>query len=313
VDGNLYGTASSGGKYGRGVVFKLARGESGWGFAVLHNFCANGCANGAVPLSGLTYAGQATGAFYDGTSPLYGTAATGGQYNNGTAYRLTHSGSLWKHVVLHNFKTSRGPDALVMDPAGNLFGTTRFGGRYDGGLMYELAAGTWTQTLLHEFCGTLHCADGKEPHGRLALDAAGNLFGTTYEEGAGSQCSVDGGCGVVFERLADGRFRVLHNFCSSANCSDGSGPLAGVIEHNGKLFGTTNWGGDAANGVGTVFELTETKGTWAATVLYSFCNAQCDDGEHPEAPVIMDGSGNLFGTTSFYGSRVGGTAFELTP
>ena len=311
VDGNLYGTAASGGKYNRGVVFRLTHRESGWGFAVLHNFCANGCTNGFEPGAGLTYEGQASGALYDGASPLYGTAWGGGQYDNGTAYQLTHNGSLWKHIVIHNFKTSNSPDALVMDPTGNLFGTTPFGGRYGGGLMYELASGTWKQTVLHEFCGTLHCADGKEPHGRLALDAAGNLFGTTYEQGSGSNCAVSDGCGVVFERTADGRYRVLHDFCSRANCADGSGPLAGLIVHGSTLFGTTNWGGDAVNSVGTVFKLAIDSRT--ESVLYSFCNANCDDGEHPQAPVIMDKSGNLFGTTSFYGAREGGTVFELKP
>jgi uncharacterized repeat protein (TIGR03803 family) len=308
VTGNLYGTTLLGGKYGGGIVFRLTPGENRWSLAILHNFCASGCTSGFEP-GALTYAGQASGALYDGTSPLYGTTAVEGQYDNGTAYQLTHSGSFWKYTVIHNFDTSSGPDALVMDPAGNLFGTTQLRGKFGGGLMYELASGTWKETILHEFCGTLHCADGKEPHGRLALDSAGNLFGTTYGQGSGSNCTADGGCGVVFEWTADGRYRVLHDFCSLANCADGDGPLAGPIVHGGTLFGTTDWGG--TRGLGTVFKLAID--SRSESVLYSFCDTNCEDGEHPQAPVIMDKSGDLFGTTAAFGARGGGTVFELKP
>lgn len=111
---------------------------------------------------------------------------------------------------------------------------------------------------------------------------------------------------------ADAKFHVLYTFCSKANCSDGSGPEAGLIaDQAGNLYGTTVGGG--ANGFGTVFRLAP-DGT--ETVLYSF--AAGGDGAYPHARLIMDGSGNFYGTTS--GGGAGGcggsgcgTVFKLAP
>lgn len=93
---------------------------------------------------------------------------------------------------------------------------------------------------------------------------------------------------------------------------DGAYPYTGVIlGSNGSLYGTTEYGG--AGNYGTVFQLTPPPGgtgPWTETVLYSFTYTS---GAYPYAGVVMDSSGNLYGTTVYGGSGGLGTAFELTP
>jgi uncharacterized repeat protein (TIGR03803 family) len=118
----------------------------------------------------------------------------------------------------------------------------------------------------------------------------------------------------------------LVSFCSLANCADGAaGPIAGLIfDGNGNLFGTTSGGGANAappgpfTGAGTAFELAKTATGYASTptVLVSFCSlANCADGFLPQASLIVDANGNLFGSTSFGGANAGssdfGTVFEI--
>jgi len=98
------------------------------------------------------------------------------------------------------------------------------------------------------------------------------------------------GQGVVFELTPAGKETVLHTFCSQPNCTDGAGPYGGlVMGKKGSLYGTTNAGG--ANNGGTVFEVTPKAGE---TVVYSF-GSQSGDGGNPNAALIMDKNGNLYG------------------
>jgi uncharacterized repeat protein (TIGR03803 family) len=94
-DGHLYGTTSAGGAHMQGTVFELKHGTAGWMETVVYDFCPlNGCGDGRNPASGLTYAGQATGAPWDEFSPLFGTTTGGGHYDHGIVYELTSDGSL---------------------------------------------------------------------------------------------------------------------------------------------------------------------------------------------------------------------------
>jgi uncharacterized repeat protein (TIGR03803 family) len=124
----------------------------------------------------------------------------------------------------------------------------------------------------------------------------------------------------VFKLDTTGHETVLYKFCSVANCADGNYPAAGLVQDPaGNLFGTAEFGG--ANGIsnsgGTIFEV-DNAGHY--TVLYSFCSAaNCTDGEQPQAGLILDAAGNLYGTTAAGGSssppicNLGtcGTVFEL--
>src|SRR5207253_4069241 len=106
---------------------------------------------------------------------------------------------------------------------------------------------------------------------------------------------------------------VLYDFCSAANCADGQAPVAGVIiDGAGKLYGTTEGGGE--NGQGVVFGLSLAGTGWTETVLHSFCTqTNCLDGQLPFAGVIIDGAGNLYGTTFVGGENGSGVVFRLSP
>jgi uncharacterized repeat protein (TIGR03803 family) len=102
----------------------------------------------------------------------------------------------WKPKVLRSFDGTDGKiisGNVILDAAGNLYGTAELGGTYNCGTVFELtpeAGGSWTHKLLHIF----NCTDGSAPVGGLILDAAGNLYGTTYFGGNGTF-----GQGTVFE------------------------------------------------------------------------------------------------------------------
>lgn len=170
-----------------------------------------------------------------------------------------------------------------------------------------------TEKILYSFSGG---ADGGQPVSGLTFDSAGNLYGTTSQGGNLSACNE--GCGTVFElkRTAEGwTEQVLYSFTGTA---DGGGPRAGVILDNaGSLYGTTAFGGIGDSG--TVFKLTQnTRGSWAETVLYSFTGFS--DGFGPQADLVFDARGNLYGTTPQGGSSGKscrengcGVVFALTP
>ena len=204
---------------------------------------------------------------------------------------------------------------VIMDAKGNLFGTTFSGGAHGGGTVFEIAKTAEgyasTPTVLYSFCLLPNCADGQGPNGSLIFDAKGNLFGTTF--GGGLSVGPSGG-GTVFEIV-----KTAHGYASTLttlihfNTATGTGPSAGLIaDAKGNLFGTTANSGPN-DGQGTVFEIVKTAHGYASTptVLYSFCSlSNCADGAGPEAGLIIDTKGNLFGTTT--GDLVNaGTVFEI--
>jgi uncharacterized repeat protein (TIGR03803 family) len=319
IDGNLYGTAAGGGKHNGGDVFRLKHGANGWSFTVIHSFCAaTGCTDGNLPNAGLAYAGQSAGAPWDESSPLFGATDYGGSNNKGLAYKLAPGGSNWTYKVLHSFNAeadakSAVPGPILVDPSGNLVGVTSFGGAYQAGVLYRLAASTWTETTLHNFCAETNCTDGADGVGRLTMDAAGDIFGTTTYGGTGAHCLVTGGCGAVFERPPGGPYTVIYSFCSLNGCKDGRYPLAGAImDPAGSLYGTTDEGGTQDGG--TAYSVSHAT-TWTESVLHKFCSQpNCADGKEPGTPLILGNHGTLFGTTAQDGANgTGGTVFKLTP
>jgi uncharacterized repeat protein (TIGR03803 family) len=322
--GNLYGVTTDGGAYGYGTVYELVRGGRGWKAKVLLDFCFE-CAGGQNPAAGLTYAGASSGAPYDGSSPLYGTAEYGGVNSDGVnlggvAYALTPAGGAWQESVLYSFcalkncKDGAHPTAaLTMDAAGNLYGTTRAVTRgKNGGTIFKLAqsGGSWSESVLYTFCSLPKCTDGSNAYGSQPLlrDGGGNLLGVTSE---GGNCGYGGCGGLVFKLDAGGAYHVIYAFCALRHCADGQYPGGALLlDDAGDLFGTTSSGGKADRG--SVFELSDS----ALTTLYSFClgGSPCADGAYPGAGVIMDAGGALYGTAAGGGSgKSGGTVFELMP
>src|SRR5208283_5074601 len=311
-EGNLYGTTHGGGDItvsacsfnpGCGVVFKLdPTGKE----TVLYAF--TGGADGLGASSGLVR---------DEAGNLYGTTVMGGDLSGfcpgfpapgcGVVFKVEPTG---KETVLYTF--TGGADGyapygdLVRDEAGNLYGAASNGGDVSGfcgevvlnktgflgcGTVFKLDQ-TGKFTVLHTFNG----ADGGPfPDGWLVRDNEGNLYGMSGNGGDLSGCSGLG-CGVVFKVDRRGKETVLYSFTGGA---DGAETFAGVIRDEvGNLYGTTYLGGDfsgpcAGVGCGVVFKLDP---TGKETVLYAFTGGV--DGANPNAGLLQDDVGNLYGTAS---------------
>ena len=263
---------------------------------VLYSFCAQtGCPDGSNPRADLVM---------DTAGNLYGTTLYGGTSGVGTVFELSPNGT---ETVRHSFAASHTDGhypyaGLLMDTTGNLYGTAQSGGAKGLGTVFKLSP-NGTETLLYSFCVLAACADGYHPRAGLIMDTKGNLYGTSFDGGAYD-------AGAVFELSPSGTETVLHSFCQQAGCPDGYYPQAGlVMDTNGNLYGTTLYNG-AYDG-GTVFKISS-DGT--ATTLYNFCTATgCKNGRYPQAGLILDTNGNLYGTTYGGGAYGKGTVFELSP
>jgi uncharacterized repeat protein (TIGR03803 family) len=293
--GNLYGTTAMGGAHNAGTVFELMPAAGGgWTESVLFSFNVN---DGQNPQAGLVF---------DVAGNLYGTTYRGGNDQNGTVFELIpESGAGWTQKVLHRFGSHAGDGTnpagtLMIDAAGNLYGTT-FNGGTGGGTVFKLEpnGSGWTEKVLLNFD-----SNGFNPAAGLISDAGGNLYGTTVNGG-------ESGCGAVFELALKGggwTEKILHTF----RPGDGVNPQGGLIsDAAGNLYGTTEYGG--VDGAGTVFELApKADGHWTEKILLSF-DSHNFGGFNPVAGLILDASGNLYGTTVSGGAYYYGTVFELTP
>jgi uncharacterized repeat protein (TIGR03803 family) len=165
-----------------------------------------------------------------------------------------------------------------------------------------------TLTTLYSFCSQPDCTDGSGPWAGLIQATNGDFYGTTSGGGAN-------GGGTVFKITPSGTLTTLYSFCSQSGCTDGSYPVAGLIQAtNGDFYGTTEFGGAGSFSVGTVFKITPS-GT--LTTLHSFCSQgvypDCKDGENPQAPLVQASNGDLYGTASNGGASDNGTVFKITP
>jgi uncharacterized repeat protein (TIGR03803 family) len=186
-----------------------------------------------------------------------------------------------------------------MDSVGNLYGTTERGGSYGFGTIFEIDTGG-NETVLYSFAGGP--TDGADPKARLILDAAGNLYGTTFAGGSRA-------FGTVFEFDTTNTESILYNFTGG---TDGGNPFGGVTRgSDGTLYGTAESGGVLADygcckaGHGVVFSLTGT----SETVLYGFTGK--NDGGRPASDLVLS-NGVLYGTALLGGPGHRGTAFSVT-
>ena len=327
--GDFYGTTFSGGNSsgGAGTVFEMsppAMPGGAWTETVIHRFSYHTIASGLSPWGGLAI---------DQNGNLFGTAWLGGTCGScGLVFELsppTRQGGRWRYQIIHDFQDD-GRDGinpradLTVDAQGtHLFGTTASGGTggCEGGCgtVFELtkSGGVWAETILHS-CpaqGSGYEASGGTDGG-VAIDQAGDVYGTSLEDG-------DFHLGSVFELsppTQGGRwtYQDIYSFKSE---SDGFEPTAGVsFDSHGDLFGTTNSGGIQGcygTGCGTVFRLHQrANGVWGHTILYAFKGL--GDGGTPDAGVIVGANGMVFGTTQIWGTGNGctgsgcGVAFALT-
>jgi uncharacterized repeat protein (TIGR03803 family) len=235
--GNLYGTTYLGGTAGFGTVFEATRSGQSWTESVIYSFA--GGADGANPVAGLTL---------DSAGNLYGTTYAGGTDGWGTLFELSHSGSGWTKTILYNFQNGndgRAPaGGVVFDQAGNLYGGAVFGGTNGGGTVYELShsGGSWTLTTLYSFSGVAG------PYNNLTIDASGNIYGTTYRDGANLS-------GSVFKLTRSGGSWTFSDLYDFIDGNDGGFPTSSVaVDASGDVYGTTSSGGTSGNGV--IFEIT---------------------------------------------------------
>jgi uncharacterized repeat protein (TIGR03803 family) len=230
--------------------------------------------------------------------------------------------------VLHSFG---GPNDgvyplanLGFDSHENLFGTTMEGGYNDcrgadgSGTVFELmpkANGTWSEAVIHEFSNSSN--DGAFPEAPVVPDNSGNLYGTTAGAGLGM-----GGLGTAFELIPQpggtwGEFPLL----TFVDGPGGYSPVDGLtFDGSRQLFGTTAQGGSDSDdclqfeGCGVVYELIRSAVLPSEIVIHTFTNPP--DGTTPSGPLVLDGSGNLYGTTQSGGSGGDyplGTVYKLSP
>jgi uncharacterized repeat protein (TIGR03803 family) len=294
AEGNLYGSTISSGREACkcGTVFRLSpQAGGGWNYEVLYQF--KGEEDGGYPTGKLVF---------DKTGKLYGAMAWG----DGGVFQLTQQpGGSWAEIAIYAFTGE--PDGsnpysgMTIDNSGNLYGTTQSGGANGIGCVYMVSptANGWSETVLHSFSGS----DGAYPWADVALDAAGNVYGTTIAGGAYGQ-------GAVFELYTShGSWAetVLYSFRGGTHQG---WPAAGVyLDASGKIFGTLSDNGD--DGLpGAVFRLEpNSNGVWTETLLHTF--GKRGDGAFPWSDLVPDDAGNLYGTTYVGGNAGNGVIYKL--
>lgn len=284
---NLYGTTYNGGAYGNGSVFELSpNGNGGWTETILYSFCpaSPSCVDGANPeLSYVTF---------DTQGNIYGTAINGGALGNGVVFKLTPSGQTWTESVIYSFAGE--PDAanpingLVMDTAGNLYGVGYAGGAQNNGAVFELSpsGATWTENVLASINST---------YAGLTM-ASGYLVGASTE--------------AIFALVPNGSGGwvpdVIYTFNPADAATEGSEPNGTPwVDSSLNIYGTTTSGGK--NNGGVVYKLTSVKGVYKESLLFSFGNI----GAAPYSGVVLDSSGNIYGTTTAGGKNDAGIVYEL--
>jgi uncharacterized repeat protein (TIGR03803 family) len=233
--------------------------------------------------------------------------------------------------VLYAFSNSSDggfPHGVVLDSQGNVYGAAQYGGYFSCGPRAFQSCGTvfkldqaGHETVLHDFSAA-H-GDGMDPLEGVIMDSQGNLYGSTVA-GGDLTCTQPGpfsnvnGCGMVFKLDPSGHESVLHTFTGLSGGGDGAAPYGRLVQDaSGNLYGTTYSGGTGSSactsngqqGCGTVFKLDP---SGHETVLYRFTGGN-SDGQNPEAALVLDAHGNLYGTTCFGGSFGFGTVFKLDP
>jgi uncharacterized repeat protein (TIGR03803 family) len=277
--GNFYGTTPYGGEDGYGTVFELSpNGSGGWNETVLYTFPGN-------QLSG---ANSYSPVVFDSAGNLYGVTISGGTYRYGVVFELSpgSQGGTWTETVLHSFDGGLYGDSfpfsgLIFDRAGNLYGMDQIG-------VFELSpsGGNWTEQVIYNV---------NVGSGGLMMDALGNIFGA--------------GSATVFELspIGQGGWKptVIDTFAPSPKGKNGLVGL--VLDQTGNLYCTRTRNGTKGDGAVYMFSFGK-NGLWKKKNLYSF-----QGGNDCTAPgeILLDTTGNIYGTTINGGVSNWGTVFKL--
>jgi uncharacterized repeat protein (TIGR03803 family) len=287
-DGYLYGTTLKGGANEYGAIFKVS--SDGAGYQLLHSFGFDS-EDGINPYEGLIEGS-------DGM--LYGATRYGGGVDAGTIFKLNKDGS--GYLVIHRFTGQAGTGSLptagvIEGHDGRLYGRTLNGGIADGATIFRLACDGTDFTILYDS----PVAGGNQyyVYSGLIEGSDGRLYGNSSSDG-------DHTAGAVFGLNKDGSgYRVLHHFNTSGG--DGNYPEGGVIEaSDGRLYGTTSYGGDFDSGV--LFRI-DKDGT-GYSILHQF-NYANNDAYYPVGDLHEGPGGTLFGVTYFGGTDDAGAIYLI--
>ena len=256
-----------------------------WTETVLHSF--ENSPDAANPVNGLVM----------DKAGIYGTAYAGGTGDgNGAVFELSPSDGSWTDQVVYDINSVY--SGLTMNAAGNIFGTT-----YN--TIFELVSngsGGWNPQVIYTFIAADAATEGADPNGTLAIDSAGNLYGTTLRGGKNGYGTI---YKLTLQKSGAWTEKLLTSFGTAAEY-----PFAGpVFDSAGNLYGTTTEGGQHNDG--TVWKLTK-----GATGTYSFKTVQYFGGENgntPDGNLVLDSSGDVYGTTYLGGASGLGTVFEVNP
>lgn len=301
IDTNFYGTTSTGGTNGMGVIFTITPQGT---VTILHNFgdstvldtLGNAATDGVSPAAALT----------PGTDgKFYGVTLSGGSNTTGVAFSMTPQGIV---TILHNFgdgtvsNDGLNPTSALIQGSGSdtaFYGTTPGGGANNRGTVFKMTL-QGAVTILHSFGGSAvqldggTAIDGTFPIAGLIQGSDGNFYGTTSNGGANNT-------GTVFQMTPQGAVTILHSF---GGATDGTFPVGGLTQgSDGALYGTTSGGGSRGNG--TAFKVTL---QGVETLLHHFGDGTAINPDHS---IAMDGTIPAAGLTlgsdgNFYGAATGG-------
>lgn len=269
AEGNVYGTAASGGPTGAGVS----------GLGIVYRCNASTQKLTVLGLWGALYGTGPLDLLPDGKGNTYGVTQWGGLLDQGVIFKLDAAGN---EKVLHTFTGGVDggyPSFMLLGASDTLYGTATQGGAYGQGAVFRLDAATGGYKILHSFT---RGAGGNYPVS-LVLDPAGNLYGAA---GGGQY-----GAGLVFKLDSTGNYSVLYAFTGGA---DGANPGTLLRDPAGNLYGMTSNVGpylcnSSGTGCATVFKL-DTAGR--ETVLYAFTGGA---GGGCPSTLTADSAGNLYG------------------
>jgi uncharacterized repeat protein (TIGR03803 family) len=310
-DGSLYGTTNSAGNlgcfqgYGCGTVFNLRPPPRActaalcpWTETVLYRF--TGGSDGGNPWS--------ADLVFDQAGSLYGATAFGGKAGCsstgcGVVYKLTPSSGGWTETVLYSF--TGGNDGgnpaggVIFDQAGNLYGVTTDSGPSRQGTVYELSpsGSGWTENVIFD----PQRFYGSDPIGSLVFDEYGNLFGATYSD----TVNLPWYPGTLYEITnSNGQWALVSDYDFS-----GDHPVSGVTADGaGNLYGAA-YAEPGNQGVPSlIYKLAPSNGSWSFSFVYEFAQ-----GTIPSGVVVVDASGNIYGTVENGGMFGYGYVWEITP
>src|SRR5690348_2724214 len=277
-NGKLYGMTVYGGSSDAGVIFSFDLSSST--YTKLKDFDYT---NGGYPYGSLVQASN---------GKLYGMTVSGGSSGNGVIFSFDPSTSTYTKLKDFDYTNGGSPyGSLVQAGNGKLYGMAAYGGNGGYGVIFSFDPSTSTYTKLMDFDNT----NGGSPYGSLIQAGNGKLYGMTYQGGTNNT-------GVIFSfDPATSTYTKLKDF----DYTNGSYPYGSLIQaSNGKLYGTTGYGGSSDAGVIFSFD----PSTSGYTKLKDF---DFTIGSNPHSNLIQASNGKLYGLTVYGGNDYQGVIFSF--